>query len=196
LRIRSRLHCRLWIPLAVVIMAAVGLFPLLAAESVSTAVVVSPTTVDVTNIRPGGAIVLLFCERGSRQGHTAVSAKGVVLSDDDRDGRVSTTRQTGIPLRSVWIAVDYESGAVAVGSRPEFSAMTNTLAGEALKKDVESGIAFLDQELPQLIMFVVRPGVGVWQLAARDGKAADRDAVATRSPVAGVRGRFDHRWPL
>jgi hypothetical protein len=136
---------------------------------------VSESAVDLLNVPSGGTVVLMSCARGSRQRHASVGSNAIVLHDDDRDGRIRHTPKDPIPLRSVWVAVDYASGATATGARHGFEMMVRPLSEEALRKDAENELAFLEQDVPALIVFLVRPGTSVWQLVLRDGSTADRD---------------------
>lgn len=80
-----------------------------------------------------------------------------------------------MPTASVWIAVNFASGAVAAAAHPDFPMSWTALPPGALRRDAENEIAFIEQELPRVVLFVIRPGVAAWEIFGRDGSIADKD---------------------
>lgn len=148
-------------------------FTVLPASAQQLSMTVTATGVRVGGVTPGGEVVLFWCAKTPGAGATHLESDGRILADDDNDGAVTLDEQ--IPLRSVWIAVDHKSGAVVAGARPEFPLNVAPLAPTLFRKDAEQEIAALEQELPRVILFLVRPGLGVWAQFAREGGAGDRD---------------------
>jgi hypothetical protein len=140
-------------------------------------VAVSKQAVTVSNVTRGGSIVLFSCSRGGMARTIAVKPGANVLRDDDKDGVIQFAPIGGlVMLRSVWIAVDQESGAVAAGARPEFPLIVRPLAEDNLRKDVEQQIASLAIDIPRLLVLLVRPGTGAWIEAVFDGEKGDHGA--------------------
>jgi hypothetical protein len=131
---------------------------------------VSATAVTVTGVTPGEDVVLFSCSKRNVKG--AIRFERIV-SDPDKDGVVTLTGD--VPLRSIWIAVDQKSGAVATGSRPEWNVYVSPIAPALYRKDAAGAIAELEKETPRLILLLVRPGLGAWTVEGRDGGPTDRD---------------------
>lgn len=157
------------------------------ATAASLAMTVTDAAVDIGNVPPRGAVVLLMCARTSYQGRTLVERRGVLLRDDDGDGRVRYSPPTEVPIASVWVAVDFATGELSVAAHPDFPLSWTPLPPGALPKDSRDEIAFIEQELPRQLVFVVRPDVGVWEILGRDGRSKDRDG----SPNGKVKLAFE-----
>jgi hypothetical protein len=138
---------------------------------------VSKQAVTVSNVSNAGAIVLFSCARVSLSRSIAVRPSAVVLRDDAHSGTIRFTPPGGVPLRSVWIAVDEASGQIASSARSEFALSKGSIGPENLPKDVEGEIAALAIQLPRLIVLLVRPGTGAWVETVFDGEKGDRDGV-------------------
>jgi len=150
-------------------------FPLVAADPPALTLTVSTTAVDVTNVAAHGSVVLIECARTSFKARTKVDRNAVLLHDDDGDGRVKYVASEPIPVSSVWVVVDFTSGRIAAAAMPDFPLSWSPLPADALRKDAENELAFIDRELPGLILFLVRPDVAVWEIFGRDGSVSDRD---------------------
>lgn len=147
----------------------------IAAEEPSLAVAVTETAVEVTNVPPRGVVVLLTCGRVSYQGRTHLARRGMLLRDDDGDGRVRHLPPEGVPFASVWIAVNYSSGEVAVGAHPDFPLSWSPLPVTSLRKDADDQVAFIEHELTRVVLFLIRPDTSVWEILGRDASSTDRD---------------------
>lgn len=168
-------------------MSLVGM-PIVAAEQPGLTIAVTEKFIDVTNVPPHGAVVLLTCARISYQRRTHVDRRVVLLRDDDGDGRVRYTPPEAVPVASVWIAVNFTSGAVAAAAHPDFPLSWTALPPAALRKDAESELAFIEEELPRVVLFLVRPpDVAVWEIFGRDGSITDKD----ESPNGRLRLAFE-----
>lgn len=131
-------------------------------------------SVTIANVTRGGSAVLFMCERGSRDGRTHVRKQALILRDDDGDGTLHFTPESKVALRSVWVAVDFASGATAAAAHPGFPLVLSEIPVTRFKKDAD-GIAELEQELRRMVLLLVRPGNGAWTLLARDGQLGDSD---------------------
>lgn len=132
-------------------------------------------TVTISNVPTGGSVVLFSCARIPGRRSISVQPLAKVLRDETREGAIHYTPATGIPLRSVWIAVDPESGQIATSAPAEFPLIVTPLGESSFKKDAEGELASMAVELPRLIVLLVSPKKGAWVLKAFDGEAADHD---------------------
>lgn len=162
-------------PVALVTILAMSARGASAQESAALSLTVLEESVAIANVTRGGSVVLFMCERGSRNGRTHVRKQALMLRDDDGDGTLHFTPESKVALRSVWIAVDFESGATAAAAQSRFPLILNEIPTTRFKKDAEGVIAELEQELRRMFLLLVRPGTGAWTLLARDGKAGDSD---------------------
>lgn len=129
----------------------------------------------VSGVPTGGSIALFSCARDMVKGHTFVRTIAEVLRDDDRDGVIRYPQGAGVPRRSVWVAVDLTTGAIASGAAKSFPLVVSDLRSLELKRDLLGAIANLSFDLPRLTLLIVRPGVGAWLLVSDgdDPGAAD-----------------------
>ena len=134
------------------------------------------TGVRVGNVSPGGEVVLFSAAK--RGGVVATKEETVprLLSDSDGDGVV--TWEGMVPITSVWIAVDWRTGAVVTGAPGEFPIYVREIAPELYRKDAEDQIAALENRITRMMLLLVRPGQGAWVLRGREGADGDHDAQA------------------
>lgn len=159
--------------LVISLLLLVALGPAAFAQTAPLTVHVADTSVKVFNLTPGGDVILFSCARSGRDGRTYNDAKPRLLHDDDGDGVV--TLAGDVPYVSVWIAVDYETGAVDVGAPEGASPWVRPISENFYRKDADEQILALEQELQRMSLLIVRPGKGAWSLRAREGDAGDRD---------------------
>lgn len=146
------------------------------AQSTPLTVQVTETSVKVFNLTPGGEVVLFSCARSGRNGRTFNDARLRLLRDDDGDGVV--TLPGDVSYVSVWIAVDYRTGTVAVGAPEGVEPWVRPIAENFYRKDADEQILALEQTLYRMMLLVVRPGQGAWALRAREGSDSDHDKQA------------------
>lgn len=162
---------RLTIALLVVCLGASAF----AATNEPLAVTVDAKDVTISNVTPGGSVVLFFCSRVPRPRSVAVQPQGLLLTDDDHDGVIHYTPAEAIPLRSVFVAVDEATGQYATGAPRGFPFMVAPFAADVFRKDAEDLIASLAVDKPRLVLLLVRPGTGAWRLTSWDGGPHDHD---------------------
>lgn len=146
-----------------------------------------PEAVLAQGITPKGRVVWFSVAREiSRQSATVVPRIEQV-ADDDGDGAVRLDLGKEVPLRSVWFAVDLETGESGVAAPEGFPLLEGDLAGRAIPAALNR--LELDRGLVYLVL--VRPGVGAWKLRAGDGGASDEDGQpdgTLRAALAGLEG--------
>lgn len=136
---------------------------------------VTREAVTVSNVPAGASIVLFSCARIAAHRSIAVRPGAMVLQDEKREGTIRYSPAAGVPLRSVWIAVDPESGQIATGAVADFPISVTPLGDSSFKRDTEGELASMAVELPRLLVLLVSPKKGAWILKAFDGEPADHD---------------------
>jgi len=140
-------------------------------------IAVSAKAVTVSNVPPGDTIVLFSCSRISQSRSIAVRSDTNVLDDADRDGVIQFIPASGIPVRSVWIALDESSGSVATAAAPGFPLLVSSFATDALQKDSQGDNGFLQIDLPRIVLLFMRPHVGAWTASSLDPEQRARNPV-------------------
>ena len=158
------------------LLVLLALTPAAFGQSAPLALQVGENSVQISNLTPGGDVVLFSCAKYVRNGQGMNDSRPRLLHDDDGDGVV--TLPGPVPYRSVWVAVDYRTGAMATGAREGFPLYVAPIAPELFRKDAEDQIAALEKRILRLMLLVVRPKQGAWALRAREGGSADRDREA------------------
>jgi hypothetical protein len=141
------------------------------------AVAISSDRLTITGVTRGAEVALLSVAHEPGYYMTRVVSRRELLPDSDSDGRVEYQLPTGVALRSIWIIVDIQSGEMTIAAPPGFQPLEMKQkkarpgkAVEAIANTVDVGRALVD-------ILVVRPGMGAWAMAAREGSSADRDGV-------------------
>jgi hypothetical protein len=142
------------------------------------AVQVGAQEIVVTGVSPG-ADVYLFA--GLQVGHvyySALRSVDMTASDDDRDGIVRFAYPAGVPLRSVWIAIDQRNGDIGAGVPAGYTLRMSTIPPGAWKRKGPDGIDTLAIDHRALEYLLVHPGQGgAWRWQADQGGARDEDGV-------------------
>jgi hypothetical protein len=134
----------------------------------------SAAGVTYAHVTPGGRLALLGT--AVHPGPTITRYRfAEVLSDDDGDGTIVFDPRGGVPLRSVWAAVDLATGAVSVAAPDEYELDHRTVDLKVLKHDPDGLVSALDLAELSVDLLLVRPGEGAWLLRAYEGGAKDGD---------------------
>lgn len=155
-------------------------------------IVTDGTTVTITNVTSASGVVLLGITLQTDHGVPTSREVMKTIRDDDGDRSIRYTPTGGVPLRSVFIAVDRANGAVAFGSRPDYTIDRVALTSASLKKNEAGEIFALLQDRISADMVVVRPTGGAWFLRAFEGGAKDADKLQNGHLVLA----FDETDPL
>jgi hypothetical protein len=139
------------------------------------AIQATTTTVRITNVERGGSIILFSCSRGYREGRTFVDSAAIALRDNTGTGVIEYQPVSPIPLRSVFAAIETETGVVAFGASPGFPLSVIPFEAEKLSRDSTGEIVQLVHGMPRLVVLLVRPAKGAWIMRGFDGQEADRD---------------------
>lgn len=137
-------------------------------------IALSGNSVRVDGVTPGGQTILFSASLRSSDGVIVQSCIARSLWDDDRDGSSLYSGRT-IPLRSVWLAVDVETGRYTVATPTGFDLTPLPISSTAFRRDLDGIAGVYDlQELAAEVL-VVRPGAGAWRLRAFEGGSGDAD---------------------
>jgi hypothetical protein len=101
----------------------------------------------------------------------------LTASDDDRDGVVKFAYPKGVPLRSVWIAVDQRNGDIGAGVPSGYTLRMTAIPPGAWKRKSGAAIDALSIEHKALEYLLVHPGQGVWRWEADQGSRRDEDGL-------------------
>lgn len=136
-------------------------------------------TVILTGIRKGASVAILSISLEARGDRSASLRREHVLEDSDQDGAVRWSDGPAVVPRSLWCAVDLETGEFVVGTPAGFPVRPMPLADLVLiEREAPDGSkekAHLDVNHTQAEVLVVRPGRGAWVASLRDGGLTDGD---------------------
>jgi hypothetical protein len=137
------------------------------------------STVTLAGIRKGATVAILSISLEARGDHSAPLRREHVIEDTDQDGAINWSDGPAIVSRSLWCAVDLETGEFVVGAPAGFRVRQMPLVDLALiERDAQDGSkekVHLDVNRTQVEVLVVRPGKGAWVSSIRDGGLTDGD---------------------
>jgi hypothetical protein len=141
------------------------------AAAATPVVTFEPQAVVASGITPKGRAVWFSVAREiSRQSATIVPHIEVA-TDEDGDGKVRLDLSAEVPVRSIWFAVDLETGEATVAFPEDYSPQEAELPAKA----IPAALNRLDLERQLVYLVLVRPGAGAWKLRVGDGGASDED---------------------
>ncbi|MES1243844.1 MAG: hypothetical protein ABUT39_19720 [Acidobacteriota bacterium] len=152
------------------------LFLLLTAVSVSPAMAApvltfEPQAVAASGITPKGRVVWFSIAREISRRAATIVPRIELAADEDGDGQVRFDLGRDVPLRSIWFAVDLETGEAGVAAPEDFGLQEAELPARA----IPAALNGLDLDRRFIYALLVRPGAGAWVLRAGDGSALDED---------------------
>jgi hypothetical protein len=138
-------------------------------------VTVTQTELAITGVTPKGSVVIFGVGRAATGTvATAVHTTKMWLADEDGDGKVTFKPAYAIPLRSVWVVLDFDTGAYAVTGRSDYKVKTRSVPPNALRSD-DAGVAYIDDERARLALLLLKPGKGAWYQYGAFGAQGDVD---------------------
>lgn len=173
---------------------AAFLFPFFAgaADDPVLTVQISANRVTASGVTPRGDVVLFGRSAGWYSGMRHWQRFAVVLNDEDRDGVVTFTLDRNVPAWSVFVMVDFETGAHAIASPEGFTPRQIDLPALVWR----GGVSHVDLHRERVDVLFVRPKVGIWSGEIAQGGSRDSDArndanlrtgLASLQPLAGTR---------
>jgi hypothetical protein len=131
----------------------------------------------VSGLSPGTDVYLVGSLQVGEGFYSTLMTVDLAASDDDRDGVVRFEYLKGIPLRSVWVAVDQRNGDVGAGVPPGYNLRMTSVPPGAWKRKSGTAIDAIAIEHKALEYLLVHPGQGVWRWQADQGSKRDEDGV-------------------
>jgi len=142
----------------------------------------------VSGVSPGADVYLFGTLQEGHGFYSSLLTVDLTASDDDRDGIVRFAYPKGVPLRSVWIAVDLRNGDLGAGVPSGYTLRMTSIPPGAWKKKSGAAIDALAIEHKALEYLFVHPGQGVSRWEADQGSKRDEDGlddnVLTVSPAS------------
>lgn len=141
------------------------------------------TTITVAPVEPGHRIVLFGAGHEPALWQLGTFCRSAVLTESG-DGSVSYQPEGGVAARSVWIAVDLDSGESSL-SLPDGGPTPVDFAPETLLRGApprfpggggKSGDRVTDSRAA-VDYLLVRPGRGAWTIHVEDGGETDEDGI-------------------
>ena len=157
-------------------LAAVSLAPRsFAAQSpAAPAITFQSGTITIAN-RQGGDVVLFGVLQEPHRYWATLFTEAERLQTDTEGAARYTPRS--LPLYSVWIAVDFKSGSLAVAVPPGSPLQVRSLPAPELRRDPAGAISGLRSSRETIEVLVVRPNVGAWFVLNGDGGTNDDDKI-------------------
>lgn len=155
----------------------------------------------VTGLAPGGEALLFTIAREPVGYLSRVSRRDeVVIADETGTAIFVPTGAAGEPVpvepKSVWVAVDLETGMIATAVGEGFEAPRRGLPDGALRRGPSQRLDRLVDRMETAQVVVVRPGLpearGIWGLTLMDGSLYDEDG----TDDGGLEMAFDRLIPL
>lgn len=142
----------------------------------------SPPSITISNeivraegMTPAGEVILFTASLESDGGTIRRVTGAKAFADSDGDGVITFTGTRPVPLRSIWIGIDFDSGRYAIGSPPGYKVTVLPFPETDFRRDAGGIVGLFDREHLSAEMLVVRPKEGAWHLRAFDGGRGDAD---------------------
>ncbi len=133
-----------------------------------------PQAVVAEGISPGNKVVFFSVAREVAGYATTTVHRQDVLSDAEGTGIVRFELDREVPFKSVWFAVDLDTGRFAVAAPEGFPLREVPFPA----RSIPSALNRLELEHPLVEIVLVRPTVGAWAARVGDGGALDDDGQA------------------
>lgn len=144
------------------------------ATAPSLSIALKPFGVEVTNASVSGDVVL-FSETVSSATYYPVYCHVALAATADKAGAVIFSTKHAADPRGVWLAIDVNSGDVAIATPSGGVPAAIVLPDSARGKDASGQIVKLQLPFDIADLLLVRPGEGAWHVTAIDGGPKDED---------------------
>jgi hypothetical protein len=158
----------------IVVAAALLCAAAVSAAEVPLQIAAGKSGVTVTNATPGGKVVLFASGLDGSNGVLRQRRLAQPVAADAA-GALQYEPVRPFPYRTIFVAVDVESGRIAIGGPPDYDVQVRPFPTGNLRRDHDGVSGVSDAELPRAELLVVRPKGGAWRLAATDGGSGDKD---------------------
>lgn len=162
--------------------------------SAAATIAFTETSVSIGGMTPAAQVVLFTASIANTHGFLQ-ERTGAKIFTDDSTGAFTYTSPYGIAPRSVWIAVDVETGRYVAASPSTDGFRLLPFPAQLLKRDTDGILGLFDNDQVTAEMLIVRPKVGAWRLRGLEGGRGDADrahngklslASAEATPVSGT----------
>lgn len=144
------------------------LFAIASSATAAPAITFESHAVIATGVTPGGTTAWFAVSHEASRYPARISRNASVLADEG-DGMVRLDLPHEIPVSSVWIVADVETGETTVAAPAGFKVKSSTLPAAALRHRA-SGIApHVQLDVDEVEVLYVRPRIGAW--STRSGRA-------------------------
>lgn len=141
------------------------------------AIVFQPQSLEVTGVTPRATVYIYGLAREPKGWTTNIVPRETRLRDEDGDGRIVYDLRQPFPWRSVWLAVELDSGSYVAAAPAEYQTHRIDLTSTHLKKDAAGDVLQLAFDGSTIEFIVVRPKTGdVWGATVLSRGADDEGA--------------------
>jgi hypothetical protein len=170
---------RTWLPLLVIALLSMpGVSPLGAqgGPPPDPLITFSANGITVGEVTSLGRVLLFGLTRETADYSTRVRRYDEIVTDSDGDRVVAFELETALPFRSVWVAMDLDSGGYAVAAPAGLQLRVVPWRGRGVVRN-PGHVDSLETTGGLLELLVVRPGkqLAAWALTVGDGGGADVD---------------------
>lgn len=141
----------------------------------------TPERITATGAKHGARVLFFGIARVNDGYYSHVVRHKTIVSDDDRDGIVTLELNGGVPFKSIWAAIDLESGAYLIGTPPGYPQRVK--GTEAPVKRVDGRLERIETSGGTAELLVVRRNVGAWHLTVIKDSPLDANRW-TEEPIA------------
>lgn len=130
--------------------------------------------VALAGLTPSGSVAWTSVSRDP-QGYSTLVARRSDVASADALGEATIELEGEVATASVWFVVDLETGGLTVAAPPGTSFREIGFDGRSVVASPQGKLNRLVHTRPYLELFLARPGVGAWSMAAGEGAAGDED---------------------
>jgi len=131
-------------------------------------------SVTASGITPGKSAVFFASGLAPDDEQQRVIHYQQIVTDDDRDGRVTLTLNDPVPMATIWAVVDLTDGRYSLGSPGPYGRFAKPIPGGSFRRGGRSpSVDVFGLAHPVLDILYVHPGVGAWTWIAVDGRGLD-----------------------
>lgn len=141
------------------------------------AITFEESAVVASGLTPGKSVVWFGVELRVDAEYSTSRTERYHVGTVASDGTARFTLDKSAPLRSIWTAVDLDSGAFALAVPQGYRLVQLKNPPCRLGQGAASQSDAILDTRPYLVGLVVRPGVGAWSFAGGDGGQRDEDGV-------------------
>ena len=137
----------------------------------------------VSEVPPGHNVLVFGVAREAGQYYATVVRRERVLSPAPGERTATWDIGTPIALKSVWCAIDLQTGATDIAAPAGFALRRMTDA-PAFSRNGAGSLASIIHQRADVFVLLVTPGRGTWILRSGDGGKTDEDPQAGKARIA------------